>query len=133
MSPEILAPETLLANELDARLSAPGAIDARCFEEFMATQRRLGLTHGERALGRHLRPIIIGETRYRAITRTAELILSALATVASRASTDEALADALGLTAAERALAEIDPGYPQALAAAGSTCCSTATIFTCWS
>jgi hypothetical protein len=116
MSPETLGPETLLANELDARLSAPGAIDARCFEEFMATQRRLGLTHGERALGRHLRPIIIGETRYRAIARTAELILSALATVAARASADATLADALGLTAAERALAEIDPGYPQALA-----------------
>ena len=116
MSSETLAPETLLANELDARLSAPGAIDARCFEEFMATQRRLGLTHGERALGRHLRPIIIGEARYRAIARAAELILSALATVAARASADATLADALGLTAAERALAEIDPGYPQALA-----------------
>ena len=82
----------------------------------METQRGLGLTHGERALGRHLRPIVIGEARYRAIARSAELILSALGTVAARAATDAALAEALGLTAAERALAEIDPGYPQALA-----------------
>ncbi len=116
MNPETLAPETMLARELDARLSAPGAIDARCFEEFMATQRRLGLTHGERALGRHLRPIVIGEARYHAIARSAELILSALGTVAAHATADAGLADALGLTAAERALAAIDPGYPQALA-----------------
>ncbi len=113
---EDAAPETLLARDLDVRLSAPGAIDARCFEEFIATQRRLGLTHGERALGRHLRPIVIGEARYRAISRAAELVLSALGTVAARAPADERLADALGLSAAERALAEIDPGYPQALA-----------------
>ena len=111
-----LEAETLLARELDARLSAPGAMDARCFEEFLAAQRRLGLTHGERALGRHLRPIVIGEARYRAIARAAELILSALETVAARASVDRALADELELSAAERALAEIDPGYPQALA-----------------
>src|SRR5579862_515837 len=113
---ETLAPETLLARELDARLSAPGAIDARCFEEFIAAQRRLGLTHGERALGRHLRPIVIGERRYHAIARAAELILSALSTVAARVPADTALADVLGLSAAERALSEIDPGYPQALA-----------------
>ncbi len=116
VAPETLAPETLLARELDARLSAPGAIDARCFEAFIATQRRLGLTHGERALGRHLRPIVIGEARYHAIARCAELILSALGTVATRAAVDATLAEALGLTGAERALAEIDPGYPQALA-----------------
>jgi hypothetical protein len=113
---EPVAPETLLTRELDARLSAPGVIDARCFEEFIATQRRLGLTHGERALGRHLRPIVIGEARYRAIARAAELILSALGTVAARAPADAGLADTLGLTPAERALGEIDPGYPQALA-----------------
>lgn len=115
-SEDILPPETLLARELDARLSAAGAIDARCFEEFVAAQRRLGLTHGERPLGRHLRPIVIGEARYRTIARSAELILSALGIVAARAPVDAALADVLGLTAAERALAAIDPGYPQALA-----------------
>jgi hypothetical protein len=106
----------ILASDLDARVAAPGAIDARCFDEFIDAQRRLGLTHGERALCRHLRPIVISEVRYRAIARAAELILSALATVAARATGDPELADELGLSAAERALAEIDPGYPQILA-----------------
>jgi len=59
--PQLPQPERAqsLARYLESRLSAPGAIDARGFEAFLDAQRRLGLTHGERALCRHLRPIVI--------------------------------------------------------------------------
>jgi len=105
-----------LARDLEARLSAPGAIDAAGFDAFLAAQRRLGLTHGDRPLCRHLRPIIISATRYREMARAAELIVAALAAVAARSRFDPALAAELGLSAAEQSLAAIDPGYPQPLA-----------------
>jgi hypothetical protein len=109
-------PALSLARDLEARLAAPGAIDALRFDAFLDSQRRLGLTHGDRPLCRHLRPIVISAAQYREMARAAELIVAALATVAERARVDPALADQLGLTAAERALAEMDPGYPQPLA-----------------
>jgi len=105
-----------LARDLDEWLAVPGAIDASGFEAFLATQRRLGLTHGERPLCRHLRPIVIGGELYRRMTRAAELIVAALAAVAERSRVDPALAAELGLSAAEQTLAAIDPGYPQPLA-----------------
>src|SRR5882672_6032548 len=100
-----------LARYLESRLAAPGAIDARAFEAFLDTQRRLGLTHGERALCRHLRPIVISGARYREMACAAELIVAALAAVAARARVDSTLADELGLSSDERTLAAIDPGY----------------------
>jgi hypothetical protein len=115
-APEAPARARALARDLEARLAAPGAIDARCFEAFLESQRRLGLTHGDRPLCRHLRPIVISGAQYREMARAAELIVAALAAVAARARVDAALADQLGLTATERELAAIDPGYPQPLA-----------------
>ncbi|HET6149829.1 MAG TPA: circularly permuted type 2 ATP-grasp protein [Polyangia bacterium] len=122
--PETSAPERSaeseraqsLARDLEARLSAPGAIDASGFEAFLAAQRRLGLTHGDRPLCRHLRPIIISAARYREMAGAAELIVAALAAVAARSRVDPALAAELGLSPVEQTLAAIEPGYPQPLA-----------------
>ncbi|AUX30672.1 MULTISPECIES: hypothetical protein [Sorangium] len=99
-----------LAAQIDARLSAPGAMDAARFASFLEGQRRLGLTHGDRALCRHLRPYLIAEQDYAAVARAAERIAAALERVARRALVDAALAEELGLSADERALAALDPG-----------------------
>ncbi|WP_437561362.1 hypothetical protein [Sorangium sp. So ce542] len=99
-----------LAAQIDARLSAPGAMDAARFASFLEGQRSLGLTHGGRALCRHLRPYLIAEHDYAAVARAAERIAAALERVARRALVDAALAEELGLSADERALAALDPG-----------------------
>ncbi|WP_437281160.1 hypothetical protein WME90_11555 [Sorangium sp. So ce375] len=99
-----------LAKQLDARLAAPGAMDAARFEAFLEAQRRLGLVHGARPLCRHLRPYLIAEQDLAAIARAAEEIASALERVAQRAIRDDSLAEQVGLSADERALAAIRPG-----------------------
>ncbi|WP_438009574.1 hypothetical protein WME89_13385 [Sorangium sp. So ce321] len=101
---------TALAEQLDRGLSAPGAIDAARFASFLEVQKKLGLVHGARALCRHLRPYLISEQDYAAVARAAERIAAALERVARRALTDAALAEELGLSADERALAAVDPG-----------------------
>ncbi|WP_437592408.1 hypothetical protein [Sorangium sp. So ce1000] len=99
-----------LADRLDAGLSAPGAMDAARFEAFLEAQRRLGLVHGARALCRHLRPYLIAEQDLAAIARAAERIAFALEKVAQRAIWDDTLAEEVGLSADERALAAVAPG-----------------------
>ncbi|WP_437817560.1 hypothetical protein [Sorangium sp. So ce1078] len=99
-----------LAEQIDARLAAPGVMDAARFASFLEGQRRLGLVHGARALCRHLRPYLIAEQDYAAVARAAERIAAALERVARRALVDAALAEELGLSADERALAALDPG-----------------------
>ncbi|WP_437908625.1 hypothetical protein WME95_12645 [Sorangium sp. So ce327] len=99
-----------LAEQIDARLAAPGAMDAARFEAFLEAQRRLGLVHGARPLCRYLRPYLIAEQDLAAIARAAEQIASALERVAQRAIRDDFLAEEVGLSADERALAAIVPG-----------------------
>ncbi|WP_438028438.1 hypothetical protein [Sorangium sp. So ce233] len=99
-----------LAEQLDAQLSAPGAMDAARFASFLEGQRKLGLVHGTRALCRHLRPYLITAQDYAAVAIAAERVAAALERVARRALVDPALADELGMSADERALAALDPG-----------------------
>ncbi|WP_437691752.1 hypothetical protein [Sorangium sp. So ce176] len=101
---------TALAEQLDAQLAAPGAMDAARFASFLDGQREIGLVHGTRALCRHLRPYLITEQDYAAVAGAAERVAAALERVARRALVDAALADELGLSADERALAALDPG-----------------------
>ena len=105
-----------LADEIRAALGDGGGVDAAAFAAFVAAQARAGLVHGDRPLCRHLTPIVLDAGRYRALGRAAELVTSALCRVARRAIVDGAYATLLGLDANERALAAMDPGYPQALA-----------------
>jgi hypothetical protein len=104
-----------LSAELDTRLADSRMMDAQRYAEFIAEQRRLGLTHGDRALCRHLRPYLMTRRAFEQLARASETIVSALERVAQTALTDSELAAELGLSAEERALAAIDPGYPQAL------------------
>ena len=91
-------------------------MDEARFAAFLEAQRRWGLTHGERALCRHLSPFLISEERYAALARATGEIAGALGRVAARALVEPTMAAELGLSDAERALAAIDPGYPEALA-----------------
>jgi hypothetical protein len=101
---------------IEAALAAPGAMDQRRFSEFLQLQREVGLVHGERPLCHHLSPFVISTADYRRIGRAAEHVVAALGRVASRSLEDISLANALGLTTEEQALAAIDPGYPELLA-----------------
>jgi hypothetical protein len=112
MNPEALH---AIRAQLDARLADPGMMNAQRYAEFIAAQRRLGLMHGGRPLCRHLRPYLMSRNDLDELTRASELILAALARVAEYALHDSELALELGLSAEERALVAIDPGYPQAL------------------
>jgi hypothetical protein len=112
-----LDPAARLAHTLEAALTTEaGRVTEQGFADFLEAQRRLGLTHGQRPLCRHLSPFLLSSASYHAIARAAETIAAALERVAARALVDPAMADELGLSADERALAAIDPGYPQTLA-----------------
>lgn len=105
-----------IAKSIELELSLPGAMSGRRFTKFLDQQRRLGLVQGERPLCRHLSPFVITESRYAELRRAAEHVTSALEKLGRRALADDALAEAIGLTPEERALAAIDPGYPELLA-----------------
>jgi hypothetical protein len=104
------------ARAIETALTEPGAMDRRRFSEFLERQCEVGLVHGERPLCRHLSPFLISTAEYRRIGRAAERIVAALERVASQSLEDDDLASALGLTAEERTLAAVDPGYPEVLA-----------------
>jgi glutathionylspermidine synthase len=104
------------ASQMDGMLTQGDALDARSFAAFQELQHRIGLTHGGRPLCQHLRPYVITARDYAAIAQASEQLAAALGALAERSVSDPALAAALGLSADERALGAIDPGYPQALA-----------------
>lgn len=106
------SPARALADEIDSQLSAPGAMTGERFRRFLEKQRELGLVHGSRPLCRHLRPYVLEASTYRRILRAAELVSAALERVAERARSSETLANLLGLSAAERQIEAVDPGYP---------------------
>jgi hypothetical protein len=105
-----------IVSQLEVRLSDARVMNVQRYSQFVAAQRRLGLTHGERALCRHLRPYLMSRAAFEQLVRAAELTVAALERVAKHALGDQALAAELDLTAEERELAAIDPGYPQTLA-----------------
>jgi hypothetical protein len=98
---------------IERELSLPGAMTERRFAQFLARQQQLGLVQGERPLCHYLSPFIIGEARYARLCRAAEHVVSALEKLARHALVERTFADAIGLSAKERELAAIDPGYPQ--------------------
>jgi uncharacterized circularly permuted ATP-grasp superfamily protein len=99
-----------------ARALAGGiAVDSADLYGFLAAQRRHGLVHGTRPLCNVLSPLTLSSALYRRVTRAAMLVAGAMERVVARALVDPALADALGISARERALAALDSGSPPAV------------------
>lgn len=74
---------------------------------------RSRLVFGGRRLSPYLRPHFVTADDWTASRKACEIIWSALQKVKDAAFADDALLDELGLTAVERELVRIDPGYGQ--------------------
>ena len=72
---------------------------------------RAKLIFGGRRLSPYLRPHFITKEDFTQVVRVCETIWSAIEKVKDAAVADESLLDELGLTAIERELVKIDPGY----------------------
>jgi uncharacterized circularly permuted ATP-grasp superfamily protein len=73
---------------------------------------RTKLIFGGRRLSPYLRPHFVREEDFAQVISVCETIWSAIEKVKDAAIEDESLLDELGLTAIERELVKIDPGYP---------------------
>jgi glutathionylspermidine synthase len=76
--------------------------------------RRNRLLYGERPIGIALRPHLLHEKQFQALTRAAQRVASALEKVATAVVQSPELMNQLGLTDAEREMALVDPGFSTA-------------------
>src|ERR1043166_274992 len=72
---------------------------------------RAKLIFGGRRLSPYLRPHFVSEEDFTQVVRVCETIWTAIEKVKDAAVADESLLNELGLTAIERELVKIDPGY----------------------
>lgn len=97
---------------LDDRIKRDdGELNADTFARLMEAQRAEGLVYGTRPICSFLRPYIMARSRYTEVSRAAETLAGAFERLAAHALRDGAMMDGLGLTARERRMARIDPGY----------------------
>ncbi len=102
-----------IVQTLDNRILNDPTIGSDLFARLLASQRELGLLHGDRPTCPFLRPHILTRSQYEAIASAAETIAGAFEKLVARALTDDVLMDELGLTDAEEKMARLDPGYPK--------------------
>ncbi len=93
----------------DADLAGPDIV-----ARFVHAQIEAGLTFGGVVQCRSLRPAFISRERFDTLRRAVTSLWGAFRTLEVRALADPSLADEIGLSADERALAAIDPGYDDA-------------------
>jgi len=93
----------------DDRLAGPGVVAA-----FVKGQLDAGLTFGGVVQCRSLRPAFITRERVDTLRNAVSSLWQAFQTLEAHALQDESLAAEIGLSADERALAAIDPGYDDA-------------------
>ncbi len=84
------------------------------FERLRSAMRKSRLLYGDRPIGIALRPHLLDEKQFRALSLLAERVTSALEKVAAAVVQDSALMDQLGLTEAECNMALVDPGFSTA-------------------
>ena len=75
---------------------------------------KTGCVYGDRPIGIALRPHLLDQKQFRALTLLAERVTSALEKVAAAVVQDPKLMGELGLTEAERKMALVDPGFSTA-------------------
>lgn len=107
------SPRTLqtVVAELDAAIARDSGLNAGTFARLLDEQRDKGLVYGTRPICQFLRPFMLSRSRYTEVSRAAETLAEAFERLAAHALADETMMDALGLTARERAMARIHPGY----------------------
>lgn len=97
--------------ELDAAIARDGNLNADVFARLLDAQRAKGLVYGTRPICQFLRPFMLSRSRYEQVSRAAETLAEAFERLAAHALSNEAMMDKLGLTARERTMARIHPGY----------------------
>src|SRR5205809_6948386 len=86
---------------LNDRLLADPLMEPERFARLLASQRELGLLHGDRPTCPFLRPHILSRSQYDAIASAAQTIAAAFETLVEGALVDDAVLDELGLTGTE--------------------------------
>jgi hypothetical protein len=107
-----MSSNTLAAVEwLERRIEADPHLDAELFARLTAEQRTLGLLHDERAVCPFVRPLVIGREQYERVSRAAHTLAGAFERLMLAALADDELLAELDLSAREKRMARIDPGY----------------------
>ena len=95
-------------------LAADQTLTPATFEKLRSGMQKKRLLYGDRPIGIALRPHLLDQKQFRALTLAAERVTSALEKVAAAVVRDPNLMDELGLTEAERRMALVDPGFSTA-------------------
>jgi glutathionylspermidine synthase len=95
-------------------LAADETLTPVTFDKLRSAMRNNRLLYGDRPIGTALRPHLLDQTQFRALTLAAERVTSALEKVAAAVLQNPILMDELGLTEAERKMALVDPGFSTA-------------------
>jgi hypothetical protein len=101
-------------SEYQELLAADETLTPATFEKLRSAMRKNRLLYGERPIGIALRPHLLDQKQFRALTLSAEQFTSALEKVAAAVVRDPNLMDQLGLTEAECKMALVDPGFSTA-------------------
>ena len=95
-------------------LAADETLTPATFGKLRSAMRKNRLLYGDRPIGVALRPHLLDQKQFRALTVSAERVTSALEKVATAVVHDPKLMGELGLTKAERKMALVDPGFSTA-------------------
>ena len=95
-------------------LATDATLTPATLEKLRSAMRKKRLLYGDRPSGVALRPHLLDQKQFRALTQAAERVGSALEKVAATVVQDPNLMDQLGLTEAERKMALVDPGFSMA-------------------
>jgi hypothetical protein len=95
-------------------LAADETLTPATFEKLRSAMRKDRLLYGDRPIGIALRPHLLDQKQFRALTLAAERVTSALEKIAAAVVQDPILMDQLGLTESERKMALVEPGFSAA-------------------
>ena len=95
-------------------LAAGETLAPTTFGKLHSGMRKKRLLYGDRPIGIALRPHLLDHKRFRALTLSAEHVMSALEKIAAAVVQDPNLMDELGLTEPERRMTLVDPRFSTA-------------------
>jgi len=95
-------------------LAAEETLTPATLGKLRSAMRKNRLLYGDRPIGIALRPHLLDQKQFRALTLAAERVANALEKVAAAVVQDPNLMDQVGLTEAERKMALVDPGFSTA-------------------